>query len=124
MKTVAYLVYGADPAYMLELTYSVLSCARFLHQEPDDIQLVLISDAQYRGPELPLKHLSVTQDELRAWTLDGSYKHAAKFFALATAMDHFKDSVALVDTDTVFLAHPKHLFARLNNGCVFNACER
>ena len=31
-------------------------------------------------------------------------------------MDHFKGSVALVDTDTVFLAHPKHLFARINNG--------
>ena len=116
MNTVAYLVYGADPVYRLELTYSVLSCVRYLHHEPDDIQLVLISEAPHRGPELPLKHLSVTQDELRAWTLGGSYKHAAKFFALETAMDHFKGSVALVDTDTVFLAHPKHLFARINNG--------
>src|SRR5262249_19578589 len=116
MNTIAYLIYGADPVYMLELTYSVLSCVRFLNQEPADIQLVLISDSQYRGPRIPLKQLYVTQDQLRTWTLDGSYKHAAKTFALATAMDHFKNSVALVDTDTVFLAHPKHLFARIKEG--------
>jgi hypothetical protein len=116
MDTVAYLVYGSDPAYTLELSYSVLSCARFLHQEPADIQIVLFTNVPYRGRALPLQQFAVTDDQLKTWTLDGTYKHAAKFFALSAALDHYKGSVALVDTDTVFLAHPKQLFARIQKG--------
>ncbi len=116
MKTIAYLVYGSQPIYQLELTYSVLSAAHFLRQLPAGIRIVLITDSLHQRLDLPIEYITLGEDDLKRWTLGGSYNHAAKYHALLMVMDRFKGSVALIDTDTYFLAHPNRMFDRISEG--------
>jgi hypothetical protein len=116
MKTLVYLTYGNKPEYQLELTYSVLSVVHFMREDPEDIQIALITTAENRRDDLPVKHIIIDETQLLHWTLDGKYSHAAKYFALVRAMDEYRGIVALVDTDTFFMAHPRHLFDRIGPG--------
>lgn len=124
MKTIAYLVYGSRREYQLELTYSVLSAIHFIGRQPSNYRVVLITDQGNERPDLPIEHLTFSRQEFNSWTRSGTYMHKAKVHALMKAMDHFKGSVALIDTDTYFLDHPDRLFQRIGPGkSVMHASE-
>ncbi len=116
MKTLLYLTYGNRPEYQLELTYSVLSAAHFMREVPEDIQIILITTPENRRDDLPVKHIIIDETQLFRWTLEGTFIHAAKYFALVHAMDQFQGAVALIDTDTYFTRHPSNLFDRIGPG--------
>lgn len=116
MNTIVYLMYGNRREYHLELTYSVLSAARFLKQQPDEIQIVLITTPDGRREDLPVRHVIIDDAEMARWMLDGKYNHAAKYQAILRAMDQFQRSVVLIDTDTYFTQHPAKLFERIGPG--------
>ena len=124
MNILLYLIYGDKRVYHLELTYSILSAARFLDENPADTRIVLICDAANRRPDLPVEHLEIDAEQLHRWQLNGAYHHAAKINALHHALDHFKAPVALVDSDTVWHRHPQEVFDRIMPGhCVMHASE-
>lgn len=116
MKIIFYTVYGTRRSYHLELTYSVLSAARFLKEEPDDLRLVLITDSDNQRPDLPVEHMIISLEDQRKWQLDGTYNHAIQVYALHHALRHFDAPTVLMDTDTIFKAHPKLLFDRIRPG--------
>lgn len=116
MKTLVYLVYGNKRTYQLELTYSVLSASHFLRADPDDIKIVLMTTPPNRRDDLPVEHILIDESEILEWTLNGTFGHAAKYFALVRAMDEFRGAVAFIDTDTYFTRHPKLLFDRVGPG--------
>lgn len=116
MKVLLYLMYGSGRAYHLELTYSVLSAARFLSEGAEGVQIVLASDAANQRTDLPVTPLVLTPEQLHDWQFGGSYHHAVKPQVLAHAIRETGAPVALIDTDTVLHAHPGRLFDRISAG--------
>lgn len=116
MKVLLFLIYGTGRDYHLELTYSILSAARFLRDDPAGVRIVLAADAPNQRPDLPVEHLIIDDNTLKDWQLGGSYFHAAKPHALAHALGHYGAPTILVDSDTILHAHPRHLFERVGPG--------
>jgi hypothetical protein len=116
MKVLLFLIYGTGREYHLELTYSILSAARFLKDDPADVRIVLAADKANQRPDLPVEHLIIDDAMLNEWQMNGAYFHAAKPQALAYAMQHYGAPTILVDSDTIIHAHPKHLFERVAPG--------
>ncbi len=116
MKVLLFQIYGNQRAYHLELTYSILSAARFLKQDPAGIRLVLAADMENQRPDLPVDHLLITPEMLHEWQMDGSYNHAIQAYALHHAVRHFDAPVILIDSDTVIREHPRRLFDRIGPG--------
>jgi hypothetical protein len=125
LKVLLFLIYGKNPIYHLELTYSVLSAARFLKDNPGDIRLVLAADADNHRPDLPVEHLLITPEMLDQWQMGGTYNHAIKIYALHHVLQKYDVPTILIDSDTVFRAHPDRMFERINVGrTLMHARER
>jgi hypothetical protein len=116
LNTIAYLVYGAQREYQLELTYSVLSAVHWLAGDGSNCRIALITDEANQRPDLPVEHVVFCSDEFSSWTRNGQYKHEAKVHVLLKALDKFKSKVALVDTDTYFNVNPPRLFEQIGPG--------
>lgn len=116
MNTLLFLIYGEQRVYHLELTYSILSAARFLAENPSEVRIVLAADARNQRPDLPVEHLLISPDQLHEWTLGGTYSHALKINVLDHALSQFEAPTVLVDSDTIFSGNPKELFERMCPG--------
>ena len=116
LKILLFLIYGTGREYHLELTYSILSAARFLKDDPAGVRIVLASDASNQRPDLPVEHLLIDDETLKEWQMGGTYFHAAKPHALSYALHHFDAPTILIDSDTIIHTHPKHLFDRVGPG--------
>jgi hypothetical protein len=125
LNTIAYLVYGAQREYQLELTYSVLSAVHRLGSDGSKCRIALIADEENQRPDLPVEHVVYSPAEFSSWTRNGQYKHEAKVHGLLKALDRFKGKVALVDTDTYFNVSPLRLFEHIGPGqSVMHVFER
>ena len=116
MKVLLFLIYGTGREYHLELTYSILSAARFLQDDPAGVKLVLVTDAKNQRQDLPVENLIIDDETLAKWQMDGAYFHAAKPNALAYALKHYDAPTILIDSDTIIHDHPKQLFDRVGPG--------
>lgn len=118
MKVLAYLFYGNQKEYQLELFFSIFSALRQLRAtgEQDDVVISVISDRPDFDPHLPIDHLQFSAAEFEDWTRSphGTYNHRVKIHALIKAIDHYQSPVALVDTDTYFTDNPTKLFERVS----------
>lgn len=117
MKVIAYLIYGNKKEYQLELSYSILSAQHFLKTGSTDIKICVVSDRQSSRNDLPVEYMVISPEEFAEWTLNGTYNHRSKLYALKKVMDHYQCPVALVDTDTYFIGHPAQIFERIAPGC-------
>lgn len=124
MKVIAYFLFGDDRLYEVELVFSVLSALRFLKDQSEEIKFCVVSDSAERllqhgevGIELPIEHLTFSAQEFADWTNNGAYIYRAKPFALKKVLEHYQTPVALIDTDTYFIDHPRKLFERIAPGC-------
>jgi hypothetical protein len=124
MKVIAYLLFGDDRLYEVELAFSVLSALRFLKSQPEEIKFCIVSDSAESllqhgevGIDLPIERLTVSPQELADWTDQGAYLYRAKPFALKKVLEHYQTPAALIDTDTYFIDHPRKLFERIASGC-------
>ena len=116
LSVLLYLIYGDDPRYHLELTFSIASALRFLKDDPADIRVILMTDQANARPDLGIEQVIISDADLRSWQLDGRFNHAVKQGALRQALHLFNDKVILMDTDTLLRAHPKLLFQRVSKG--------
>lgn len=116
MKNLLFLIYGDQRVYHLELTYSILSAARFLDDTPTDVRIVLAADERNQRPDLPVEQLLISPDQMRDWTMGGTYHHALKINVLDHVLEYHNSPTILVDSDTVFLGHPVELFDRVSSG--------
>lgn len=118
MKVLAYLFYGNQREYQLELFFSIFSALQQLRaaNDQDDVVISVISDRQDFDPHLPIDHLQFSAAEFEDWTRSphGIYNHRVKIHALLKAIDHYQAPVALVDTDTYFTDTPTKLFERIS----------
>ncbi|AKG22770.1 hypothetical protein [Calothrix sp. 336/3] len=117
MKIITYFLYGNNPKYNIELSFSIFSMLRFLRHSSQDIIISIISDRhdfQLNFPGIKIEHTYISHDELNYWTKQGQYHHRAKIFALAKALDYYQLPVVLIDTDTYFIQHPQKLFERIS----------
>jgi hypothetical protein len=118
MKVLAYLFYGNQREYQLELFFSIFSALQQLRAtgEQDDVVISVISDRSDFDPDLPIDHLQFSAAEFAEWTRSphGTYNHRVKIHALIKALDHYQAPVALIDTDTYFTASPTQLFERIS----------
>jgi hypothetical protein len=118
MKVLAYLFYGNQREYQLELFFSIFSALQQLRAagDQDDIVISVISDRLDFDPHLPIDHLQFSAEEFADWTRSphGTYNHQVKIHALIKALDHYQAPVALVDTDTYFIDTPAKLFKRIS----------
>ena len=119
MKVLAYLFYGNQKEYQLELFFSIFSALRQLRAagQQDDVVISVISDRLDFDPHLPIDHLHFSAAEFADWTRStrGVYNHRVKIHALMKAIDHYQAPVALIDTDTYFTASPTQLFERISS---------
>jgi hypothetical protein len=111
--SLVYLLYGPNPAYRMEMTYSLMSA--FARLAPGEAlpQTILYCDAQNALPDLPVAHRIISDEDRRVWSLDGRYPHAIKAFVLRDALSQVQDRVMFVDTDTEFRASPWVLLNRI-----------
>lgn len=116
MNILLFQIYGNQRVYHLELTYSILSAARFLKNDPAGIRIVLAADANNQRPDLPVEHLTLTPEMLHEWQLGGSYSHAIQAYALHHAVRSYDAPVILIDSDTVIQDHPRLMFDRIAPG--------
>lgn len=124
MKVLLFLIYGDQRVYHLELTYSILSAWRYLKDDPDDIRIVLASDETNQRPDLPVESLILSPRMMADWSMHGTYHHAIKLHVVHHALQEYAAPVAMIDSDTVFTAHPKHLFERFGpEKALMHACE-
>ncbi len=124
MRVLLFQNYGSNLAYKLELTYCVLSAYQFLKNEPENIHLALICEDHNKRPDLPVENLIIPNELIHDWQQNGTYVHGFQAYALEYAIKYFNATVILVDTDTVFLNHPKYLFERISPGrALMNAKE-
>ncbi|MEO0371082.1 MAG: hypothetical protein AAF231_06465 [Pseudomonadota bacterium] len=114
-QTLVYLVYGSDPQYQQELSYSVLSACRAAHGNMDDINTLLFCDEANQRPDLPVTSYVMSDTERHDWTFGNTYNHALKIFALRKALELSGGKVCFVDTDTAFLQDPQLLFDRISD---------
>ena len=110
----AYLVYGSDHRYHLELNYSLLTALR--HRGENNFRVCLICDAANDRPDLPVDRIVLSADEIHDWSQAGTYNHRMKPLALARAIDELEAPVALVDTDTAFTDDPFRMLNRIEPG--------
>lgn len=101
MNRLIYVLHGDCPRAQQELSFSVLSA---LKQGVEGVQMELWSDAQNQRPDLPLTPhpLPAAGADLRR--------------LLAEALGEARGPICLIATDTVFLAPPAELFARMASG--------
>jgi len=111
--SLVYLLYGPQPEYRLEMTYSLMSALAQLAPDETPPQTILYCDAQNALPDLPVVHRIVSDEDRQAWSLDGRYPHAIKAFVLRDALSQVQDRVMFVDTDTDFRASPWVLLNRI-----------
>lgn len=111
-ETLLYLVYGTNPDYQLELGYSVLSAAA--HMQSKAPRIVLMTDEAGQRPDLPVEHFLFSASDFQQWTDNGQYNHACKAHAYIAALRHYGGKLAMIDTDTYFVADPMRLFDRVN----------
>ncbi|MGC3940461.1 hypothetical protein ACOTTU_21885 [Roseobacter sp. EG26] len=122
--TLLYLVYGQNQKYQQELSYSVLSAFREAKEETSDLQVLLFCDAANQRPDLPVTSYVMSEEERRLWTLEGTYNHAIKIFALRKALEIAGGKVCFVDTDTAFKQNPRRLFDRITKtSAIMHASE-
>ncbi len=125
MKILLFQIYGQNRIYHLELTYSILSAARFLKDDAEGVRIVLAADADNQRPDLPVDHLLLTPEMLHDWQMGGTYNHAIQAYALHHAVTHFDAPVILIDSDTVVREHPARMFDRIAPGkALMNKRER
>ena len=110
--TLLYLVYGDNPVYQQELSYSVLSALR---ESRAPLHIQLYCDAANQRPDLPVTSYVFTEEYRHSWTFGGTYNHALKLFVLRHALERMGDKVCFVDTDTAFLDDPAVLFDRISD---------
>jgi len=119
MKVVAYLFYGNQKEYQLELFLSIFSALQQLRAagDQDNVVISVISDRLDFDPDLPIDHLHFSAAEFEDWTRSphGTYNHRVKIHALMKAIDHYQAPVALIDTDTYFTDNPVKLFERISS---------
>jgi hypothetical protein len=124
MRYVSFLIYGDKHEYQLEFALSVLSALHFLRGDTRGVRLSVLSDRPHLEFDLPVEHVPVSSEDLAAWTRNGAYHHRAKLHALIRLLDVHSSPVALIDTDTVFLAHPARLFDDSDpSGAAMHAAE-
>ncbi len=124
MKILLFLIYGDQQVYHLELTYSILSALQFLKDDPTDIRIVLAADAPNQRQDLPVEHLLLTPEMLDEWSFGGIYFHAVKLHLLRHALRYYAVPVVMMDSDTIFKAHPNGLFDRFDDArALMHACE-
>jgi len=117
MKVLLYFLYGSVAReYHLELSYSILSAAKFLKEDPADVRVVFASDSANLRPDLPAEQLLFDAQTIHEWQLGGTFAYAAKQYVLSHALDLFGVPTVLLDSDTIFHKHPKHLFERIGPG--------
>ena len=107
-----YLVYGNNPVYQQELSYSVLSALR---ESRAPLRILLYCDAHNQRPDLPVTPYVFNDADRHGWTFGGSYNHALKIFALRHALESTGDKVCFVDTDTAFNDDPARIFGRISD---------
>ena len=114
MKIIAYLFYGGKQEYQLELFFSLISAMKHLQGKQEQVKIAIICDQDIFEPDLPVDRLLISAAEFDEWTHNRTYSHRLKIFALLKALDHYQAPVALVDTDTFFIANPVQLFERIS----------
>ncbi|MEM1415275.1 MAG: hypothetical protein AAGH15_10255 [Myxococcota bacterium] len=115
MTVFAYLVYGGNPNYQLEMSFSLLSAVRQA-KSPDALRVALICDPENARPDLPVENVVVEHEELRSWTDDGRYNHRIKPLAIRRLLERYDEPVVMLDTDTYFTDDPEVLAERVGPG--------
>ncbi len=114
MAVVLYLHYGSDQRYTRQLIFSILTALRYRGGSQTSPRIVVMSSEPNPVPLLPVEFLSISREQFESWTGEGTFGHRAKPLALRHALLHYNEPVALVDTDTYFIADPALLFERVS----------
>ncbi|GAB5433659.1 MAG: hypothetical protein EpisKO_30290 [Epibacterium sp.] len=110
MATLLYLVHGPAVQQQQQLSYSVLSA---LKHGVDGVDLVLICDAANRRPDLPLRHVVISPEQIAQWTDGGRRPARAQLHALDLALRETGGPVCWASTDSAFTAAPARLLERI-----------
>ncbi|RYD83704.1 MAG: hypothetical protein EOP84_07510 [Verrucomicrobiaceae bacterium] len=113
MNHLIYLSYGDGP-HVDELRFSVQSALSY-HGE-SDFKITILTDDPSRFEDLPVEKQRISTEQLDEWQGDHGYHYRRKIAAARHALMTLGGKIALVDTDTYFLKHPRNLFNRIGPG--------
>jgi len=131
-KVLLYIVYGNNQGYYDGAKFSFLSFLNWVSPE-DSIETVVLTEKPELFIDYPVTTLLINKEQIRDWSLDGSYHFRIKNRGLAYVIKELKlnqnDKVLFFDTDTYFHKSPLKLFDLiystqalfyLNEGLIYN----
>lgn len=113
MNHLIYLSYGDGP-HVDELRFSVQSALSFSSR--GDFEITILTDDPSRFEDLAVRKQTISSGQLQEWQGDHGYHYRRKIAAARHALVTLGGKIALVDTDTYFLKHPRRLFERIAPG--------
>lgn len=112
MLTLVTVIYGEDRRYRVELFGSVLSALKL--RQHSDTRIVVYTDRHLEGFPLPITERIISADDWHTWTRGSGITHLVKLHLVREILEESAGSVIYFDTDTLFLAPPEQLAARLS----------
>lgn len=113
MNHLIYLSYGEGP-HVDELRFSVQSALSFASH--GDFQVTILTDEPSRFGDLAVGKQQISGGQLDEWQGNHGYHYRRKIAAARHALTSMGGKIALIDTDTYFLKHPRQLFDRIGKG--------
>ncbi|MBW3243994.1 hypothetical protein KUV57_15100 [Epibacterium sp. DP7N7-1] len=110
MATLLYLVFGRALRQQQQLSYSILSA---LKQGLEGVEILLMCDEVNRRPDLPVRHHTLSADQIAQWTDAGRRPARAQLHAFKLALSESTAPVCWVATDTAFKAPPRVMTERI-----------
>ncbi len=112
MLTLVTVIYGEDRRFQVELFGSVLSILK-MRQHPDT-HVVVYTDRALDDFPLPITERIISADEWHTWTRGSGITHLVKLHLVRQTLEENCGPVIYFDTDTLFLAPPEQIAARLS----------
>jgi hypothetical protein len=122
--TFLYLVFGQDK-FFLESKLSIASILHFSQQEAFDYQIVIYTDQpNFYQHETIVVH-TINEQTIKEWSGENNYIYRSKIACMKDCMQGYpQDNIVMMDTDTVFKHHPKHILMHISpNQCIMHFNE-
>ena len=131
-KILLYIVFGKNKGYYNGAKFSLLTFMNWNLKE-DLVEFVILTEEPSEFSNYPVTLFTISDQQLKEWSLDGKYYFRLKNRGIAHIMDKLalteQDKILFLDTDTYFnksplplfdLIHANQALFYLNEGLIYN----
>jgi len=115
-KILLYIIYGDDQVYYDGAKFGILTFKGYMPKN-DDTEFVVLTERPEMFEGIPAQIFTMSREQVKEWSLNGSYHFRIKNRGLAYMMDKLSmdddDKLLFVDADIYFNQNPAGLFDRI-----------